>query len=434
MKRKVLEQFISWKNNPKRMPLVVNGARQVGKTYIIKEFGKLHFSNVVYVNLETNLAVNSYFDTDITPLRIIQFLETATNTRIIAGETLIVLDEIQSCARALTSLKTFFEEAPEYHIVAAGSLLGVAVNRENYSFPVGKVDELSMFPMDFEEFLWAADKEMLGAEIRSHFGTNQALPEILHTQALDLYKQYLIVGGMPAVVREFIETKSLITATEIQARILNEYIADMAKYATATASVKIRACYNSIPAQLAKENKKFQYKMVQKGGTATIFGEAIEWLNFAGVVLKCQKINHGFLPIAVYADLSDFKLYMGDTGMLTMKSGMPLQLILSDIEEDNGFLGVLSENYVAQALASNSFPLFYWKNENTAELDFVLQIGGKVIPVEVKKGSRTKSVSMNMFMNKYDCPYAIRISKKNFGFENDIKSVPLYAVFCIGSC
>jgi predicted AAA+ superfamily ATPase len=431
MKRKVLEQFINWKNNPKRMPLVVNGARQVGKTYIIKEFGKLHFSNVVYVNLETNLAVNSYFETDITPLRIIQFLETATNTRIIAGETLIVLDEIQSCARALTSLKTFCEETPEFYIVAAGSLLGVAVNRESFSFPVGKVDEISMFPMDFEEFLWATDKVKLGEDIRNHFDTNEAFPEILHTQALELYKQYLIVGGMPAVVREFIETKSLITATEIQGRILNEYIADMAKYATATTSVKIRACYNSIPAQLAKENKKFQYKTVQKGGTATIFGEAIEWLNFAGVVLKCQKINHGFLPIAVYADLSDFKLYMGDVGMLTMKSGMPHQLIMSDIEEDNGFLGVLSENYVAQALISNGFPLFYWKNDNTAELDFVFQIEGKVIPVEVKKGNRTKSISMNMFVEKYNCPYSIRISKKNFGYENNIKSVPLYAVFCI---
>jgi len=433
MKRKVLEQFISWKNSPKRMPLVVNGARQVGKTFIIKEFGKLHFSNVVYVNLETNLAVNSYFETDITPLRIIQFLETATNTRIIAGETLIVLDEIQSCARALTSLKTFCEEAPEFHIVAAGSLLGVAVNRENFSFPVGKVDEISMFPMDFEEFLWATDKVKLGEEIRNHFGTIQAFPEILHIQALELYKQYLIVGGMPAVVREFIETKSLITATEIQGRILNEYIADMAKYATATTSVKIRACYNSIPAQLAKENKKFQYKTVQKGGTASIFGEAIEWLNFAGVVLKSQKINHGFLPIAVYADLSDFKLYMGDVGMLTMKSGMPHQLIMSDIEEDNGFLGMLSENYVAQALISNGFPLYYWKNENTAELDFVLQIEGKVIPVEVKKGNRTKSISMIMFVDKYNCPYSIRISKKNFGFENNIKSVPFYAVFCIDS-
>ena len=431
MKRKILQQLINWKNNPKRMPLIVNGARQVGKTYILKEFGNRHYSQVVYINLETNLSVNSYFDTDINPLRIIQYLETVNNTRIIPGETLIILDEIQSCTRALTSLKSFCEEAPEFHIVAAGSLFGVALNREKFSYPVGKVDELSMFPMDLEEFLWAMDREMLSYEIINHFTSNEAMPDILHFQALDLYKQYLIVGGMPAAVLEFIETKSLITATDIQNRILNEYIADMVKYASATTSVKIRACYNSIPTQLAKENKKFQYKMVQRGGTASIFGESIEWLNYAGIVLKCQKITHGFLPIAAYVDGSDFKLYMSDIGMLIMKSRMPNQIILSEIDEDNGFMGVINENYVAQALVSNNFPLYYWKNENTAELDFVLQISGKVIPVEVKTGNRTKSVSLSMFVKKYNCPYSIRISKKNFGFENNIKSVPLYAVFCI---
>jgi len=431
MKRKILQQLINWKNNPKRMPLIVNGARQVGKTYILKEFGSQYYSQVVYINLETNLTVNSYFDVDINPLRIIQYLETATNVRIIPNETLIILDEIQSSTRALTSLKTFCEEAPQFHIVAAGSLLGVAINREKFSYPVGKVNELSMFPMDLEEFLWSMDKEILSNEIRNHYNNNEAIPEVLHFQALELYKQYLIVGGMPAAVREFIETKSLIAASDIQGRVLNEYIADMAKYASSTTSVKIRACYNSIPAQLAKENKKFQYKMVQRGGTASIFGESIEWLNFAGVVLKCQKISHGFLPIAAYVDGSDFKLYMGDIGMLIMKSGMPNQIILSEIEEDNSFMGVICENYVAQALVSNNFSLYYWKNENTAELDFVVQISGKVIPVEVKKGHRTKSVSMSMFVKKYQCPYSIRISKKNFGFENNIKSVPLYAVFCI---
>ena len=331
----------------------------------------------------------------------------------------------------MTSLKSFCEEAPEFHIVAAGSLLGVALNKEKFSYPVGKVDELSMFPMDLEEFLWAMDKEMLSREIINHFTNNEALPDILHFQALDLYKQYLIVGGMPAAVLEFIETKSLITATDIQGRVLNEYIADMAKYASATTSVKIRACYNSIPAQLAKENKKFQYKMVHRGGTASIFWESIEWLNYAGVVLKCQKITHGFLPIAAYVDRSDFKLYMSDIGMLIMKSRMPNQLILSEIDEDNGFMGVICENYVAQAFVSNNFPLYYWENENTAELDFDLQISGKVIPVDVKTGNRTKSVSLSMFVKKYNCPYLIRISKKNFGFENNIKSVPLYAVFCI---
>jgi len=431
MKRKALKQLVDWKMKSGRMPLIINGARQVGKTYLIKEFGEMYFKNTVYFNLETNLAVNSYFETDIQPLRIIQYLETASGQRIIPAETLLVLDEIQACPRALTALKTFCEEAPPYYIVCAGSLLGVAVNRENYSFPVGKVDEIQLLPMDFEEFLTALNEELLINDIRTHCASDLKLPEILHNKALEYYKQYLIVGGMPAVVAEFTQTKSLIVATEIQERIQNEYIADMAKYATAATSVKIRACYNSVPVQLAKENKKFQYKVVQRGGTATIFGESIEWLHFAGVVLKCQKVEHGYMPISVYADLSDFKLYMSDVGLLTAKSGMAQQTILSTVEEDNGFLGALSENYVAQALIAAGYPLFYWKNENTAELDFVIQIDGQVIPVEVKKGNRTKSVSMNMFLKKYNCPYAIRISKKNFGFENNVKSIPFYAIFCI---
>jgi predicted AAA+ superfamily ATPase len=431
MRRKALKQLEDWKMKSDRMPLIINGARQVGKTYLIKEFGEQYFKNTVYFNLETNLAVNSYFETDIQTLRIIQYLETASGQRIIPEQTLLVLDEIQSCPRALTALKTFCEEAPQYYIVCAGSLLGVAVNRENYSFPVGKVDEIQLFPMDFEEFLNALNEDLLVTEIRTHFAADLKIPEILHNKALDYYKQYLIIGGMPAVVKDFVQTKSLLGATEIQGRVQNEYIADMAKYASATTSVKIRACYNSVPVQLAKENKKFQYKIVQRGGTATIFGESIEWLNFAGVVLKCQKAEHGYMPVAVYSDMSDFKLYMSDVGLLTAKSGMAQQTILSSVEEDNGFLGALSENYVAQALTVNGHSLFYWKNDNTAELDFVLQIDGKVIPVEVKKGSRTKSVSMNMFMKKYNCPFAIRISKKNFGFENDIKSVPIYAVFCV---
>lgn len=413
------------------MPLILNGARQVGKTYILKEFGAKHFRNVVYVNLETNLAINSYFAGDTTPLRIIQYLETYAGERILPGETLVILDEIQSGERALSSLKNFCEDAPLYHVVAAGSLLGVAVNREKYSFPVGKVDEVSMYPLDFEEYLWAMGTKILADEIRNHYTINEAMPQATHSQALEWYSKYLITGGMPAVVKSFAETQSLLDSTEIQGRILNEYIADMAKYANPATSVKIRACFNSIPVQLAKDNAKFQYKIVQRGGTATIFGESIEWLNFAGIVLKCQKIDHGFMPIAAYVDLSDFKLYMGDVGMLTMKSGMAHQTILSALEEDNTFLGALYENYVAQAFTCNGHPLYHWKNENRAELDFVLQHQERIIPVEVKKGKRTKSVSMAMFMEKYKSPFAIRISKKNFGFENGIKSVPLYAVFCI---
>ncbi|MDP3443816.1 MAG: AAA family ATPase [Ignavibacteria bacterium] len=245
------------------MPLILNGTRQVGKTYSLKEFGNTGFSQMVYINLENNLAVISFFEGDLNPVRIIQYLETVSNTRIIPESTLIVLDEIQSCPRALKALKVFSKEAPQYYIVAAGSLLGMAVNREKCSFPVGKVDELQMFPMDFEEFLWANQNEMLSEMIRHHFENNEPLIEAFHIQAIEIFKHYLIVGGMPGVVNEFITTQSLLTSTEIQGRILNEYVADMVKYATVATSVKIRASFQSIPVQLAKENKKIKYQKVQ---------------------------------------------------------------------------------------------------------------------------------------------------------------------------
>ncbi len=431
MKRRLLEKLIQWKTKPGRMPLIVNGARQVGKTYILKQFGKEYYQNCVYINLEINSSANSYFHNDLTPARIIQYLETVSGERILPGETLVILDEIQSSERALLALKAFSENAPQYHLAAAGSLLGVALNRGGFSYPVGKTDELTLYPLDFEEFLWALNKESLASQIQHHFDNDLEMPEALHNIAMEHYKQYLITGGMPAVVQEYVQSDSFLSVSDILGRILNDYIADMAKYANSATGIKIRACYNSIPAQLAKENTKFQYKIVQKGGTATIFGESIEWLNFANIVLKCQKTEHGFMPLGAYVSLPDFKLYMGDVGMLTMKSGIAHQTILSNRQEDNMFLGALSENFVAQAFAAKKYPLYYWKNENTAELDFVLQKDDKIIPVEVKKGMRTKSISLSIFREKYKNPYAIRISQKNFGFENNIKSVPFYAAFCI---
>lgn len=249
--------------------------------------------------------------------------------------------------------------------------------------------------------------------------------------AVDFYNQYLIVGGMPAAVKEYVATHSFVAVADIQNRVLNEYIADMAKYAEPATSVKIRACYESIPAQLAKENRKFQYSVVQKGGSTTIFGESIEWLKYAGVILKCQKTTQGTMPIKVYVDWSDFKLYMSDVGMLVMQSGIAAQAILSPLEIESPFLGAIAESYVAQAFTANSIPLLYWKNDNTAEIDFVIQKGVTIIPVEVKAGVRIRSKSMTIFRTKYQCAYGIRLSKKNFGFENGIKSVPLYAAFCI---
>jgi predicted AAA+ superfamily ATPase len=431
MKRKITDSLIDWKNSEERKPLIVNGARQVGKTYILEEFGKENFENVVYLNMEIEGAVHSFIEKELSPHKIIQFIESIKQQEIIPQKTLIFFDEIQASERALTSLKYFCEQTPEYYVVAAGSLLGVAINREKYSFPVGKVNELHMFPLDFEEFLWALGYEKLAEEIRSHYAGNEAMPEALHSVALELYQKYFIIGGMPAAVKIFIATNSFLKVQTIQNNILNEYIADMAKYSDASTSVKIRACYDSVPAQLAKENAKFQYKIVQRGGTATIFGEAIEWLNLSSITLKCQRLEHGFIPINAYMDLVNFKLYMGDIGILTLRSEVPLQTILTTIETDNTFLGAMTENYVAQCFKSKNYRLAYWQSEGKAEVDFVLQIDGKIVPVEVKKGRRNRAKSLGVFMEKYKSEYAIRISKKNFGFENNIKSVPLYAVFCI---
>jgi uncharacterized protein len=431
MYRSIEGALANWKVKKGRMPLVLNGARQVGKTYSIKEFGRLHFEKVVYINLEVNIQVSSFFDGDLIPSKIIQYLEVVSETRINPSTTLIILDEIQSCPRALLSLKSFTEDAPEYFIIAAGSLLGVAINRVQFSYPVGKVEELNMHPMDFEEYLIAIGRLQLRDQIKQGYLENSPLPKALHNEAMGEFKNYLIIGGMPACLNEYVSSNSHYAIREIQGRILNEYVADMAKYATPSTSVKIRACFDSIPAQLAKENTKFQYKTVQRGGTATIFGEAIDWLNFAGLVYKCKKTSHGFIPISAYTDLSDFKLYMGDVGLLTAKSGIPVQTIMNEYESANYFLGMVCENYVAQALTTNGHPLYYWKNENTAELDFILPIGENNIPIEVKKGSRTKSTSFNLYMKQYDATYGIRISSKNFGLENGIKSVPLYAVWLL---
>jgi len=431
MRRKIMDSLCEWRVKEGRMPLILNGARQVGKTYILEEFGQQYYNNTVRFNLEADTRAKMVFEDELNPQTIIMQLETISSQRILPNETLLILDEIQASERALTALKSFCEQAPEYHVCAAGSMLGVAVHREKFSFPVGKVDELQLFPLDFEEFLWALSQESLVKQIRTHADTNTKMPPALHEEALALWRQYLVVGGMPAVVSQYVQTNSIVRIADIQQRILNEYIADMAKYASPATSVKIRACYNSIPAQLAKENHKFQYKVVQRGGSSTIFGESIEWLQFAGIVHKCQEVENALIPLAAYMELGDFKIYMSDVGLLTMKSGMPSSLLLSSIPVDNTFMGAIAENYVAQALAARHIPLYYWRNSNTAELDFLWQQETQVIPVEVKKGLHTRAKSMNQFRQTYHPDLAIRISQKNFGMEDGIRSIPFYAVFCM---
>jgi len=393
----------------------VNGARQVGKTYVLQNFAAQYYKNSVYVNLETNLAISDYFEANIDPERIVQFLETYAKERIIPGETLIIFDEIQSAERVLTSLKYFCEQAPQYHIAAAGSLLGVAVNREKYSYPVGKVDTITLYPMDFEEFLWSLGEEALALTIREHYAAMSEMPLAFHNLAIDYYRKYLVIGGMPAAVNEYNRTKSLVDIPSVQNKIMNDYIADMAKYATNADSVKIRSCYNSIPAQLAKENHKFQYKVVRQGGTASIFGEAIDWLMFAGIVQKCLNIEQGEDPISVYTNPANFKLYMGDVGMLTMKSGISQQLVLAG--EENQFMGAISENYVAQALVANGYELHYWTSKHIAELDFVIQKQGVRTAIEVKKGVRTQSKSLGLFVKNYKPDCAIRLLNIPFKYS-----------------
>jgi predicted AAA+ superfamily ATPase len=432
MYRKTEEKLLGWKNtSPEqgRKPLLLFGARQVGKTYLLDKFGRNHFANTVYVNLETNVEAAQYFSGDITPERLIRFLESMARETIRPGQTLIILDEVQSCERALTSLKYFCEQAPQYHIAAAGSLLGVAVNREHYSFPVGKVESLTLYPLDFEEFLLALDEARLAADIRQAYAEVSPLPAALHARALEFYRYYLIVGGMPACVTAFARDGKLVLAPTLQNEIVNNYVADMAKYADKTAAVKIRACFNSLPAQLAKENHKFQYKVVQQGGSAAFFGAALEWLIQSGVALKCQKITQASNPLAAYADLPAFKIYLSDTGLLTLKAGLPQQTILSGVS--NNFLGAVTENYIAQALAANGHTLFYWASAHLAELDFVLQHGEQITGIEVKKGLSTRSKSLNQFLQKYPSASAIRFSEKNFGNSNNILALPHYAAFCV---
>ena len=429
MFRKIMKQLTEWKNKKERKPLLIYGARQVGKTYILNEFGEKHFKNMVYVNLETNLSVAKYIADDITPARLIRFLETMANDAIVPGETLIIFDEVQTSERALTSLKYFCEMAPSYHVAAAGSLLGVAIKRDKYSFPVGKVESLSLYPLDFEEYLWALGEERLAEEIRVCFDELVAMPEPLHKKAIELYRYYLITGGMPSCVLSFKNSGKLVLVPSVQNEITNSYVADMAKYADAHESVKIRACFNSIHTQLAKDNKKFQYKVVQKGGSAALFGVSIDWLTEAGIVLKCRKLDHAINPIQVYVDLSSFKLYMCDVGLLCLMSGLPQQTVLSG--EENQFMGSMAENYIAQSLTANGHKLFYWTSEHSAELDFVIQKNTDIIAIEVKKGQKTRSRSLSIFEQKYSPAHSIRFSEKNFGKGEKVVSVPLYAAFCV---
>lgn len=425
-----MQQLRQWvKATVGRMPLLLYGARQVGKTYVMQELGSGQFKNTVYVNFEAEQNIRAFFDADIHANAVIRLLEQYFHTMIIPGETLIIFDEIQMCERALTSLKYFAEEAPEYHVIAAGSLLGVAINRQQHSFPVGKVQMLTMYPMDFEEYLWAGNKELLADTIREHFESNLAMPQTLHDEALNEYYQYCIVGGMPAAVAAYFCSTPTIGQAQLRQMLLDSYIADMTKYAKEGESVRIFAAYDSLPSQLARESKKFQYKLIKSGARASQYGDSIDWLIRAGIVNKCVKCTQGFMPPSAFLDLTAFKLYYSDTGLLSARTQMNLERLLG--VESERFRGIYAENYVACALKSNGYELLYWESDGKAEVDFLIIRDDHVIPVECKAGDHVKAKSLNVYREKYHPHYSIRISTRNFGMVDQIRSVPLYAVFCI---
>ena len=431
MYRKISEYLEQWKESPHRKPLIVQGARQVGKTYSILEFGRTHYENVVYFNFETNPRLNQTFDEDISPAYLIPVLSHIAGQTIVTEKTLIVFDEVQLCERALTSLKYFCEDAPDYHIIVAGSLLGVAVNRQSFSFPVGKVDMKTLYPMDMEEFLLALGEKELVHQIRQCFLHDSPMPSALHDAAMMRYRQYLIVGGMPECVLQFAGTGDYILVRHIQDTILASYLNDMSKYNTKNEIKKTRLAYDNITVQLSKKNTRFQYKLLKKGGRAAEFENAIEWLSLSGIVSQVYKVEQIKKPLENYRDIDSFKIYVSDLGLLSAKKDLVAEDILYMSEELNDFKGGMTENYVQVQLSINGYRTYYWESSRGAEVDFIIQREGNLIPVEVKAADNTRAKSLNVYRKMYQPSYAIKLSAKNFGFEDGIKTVPLYAAFCL---
>lgn len=431
MYRKILNYLKEWKNSPYRKPLILQGARQVGKTYSILEFGRTYYDNVAYFNFETNPRLNATFEENISPDYLLPILSHIAGQTIVREKTLIVFDEIQLCERALTSLKYFYENAPEYHIIVAGSLLGVAVNRARFSFPVGKVDIKTLYPMDLEEFMLALGEDTLVEQIRQHFEANTPMPVALHDAAMQLYRRYLVVGGMPECVMLYATTKDYILIRHTQDTILTSYLNDMSKYNNLNEIKKTRLAYDNITVQLSKKNTRFQYKLIKKGARAAEFENAIEWLCLSGIVSQVYRAEQIKKPLENYRDIDSFKIYVSDLGLLAAKKNLDANDILYMVEELNDFKGGMTENYVQTQLTVNGYPTYYWESDRGAEVDFIIQRENQLIPIEVKSADNTKAKSLKLYMEAYQPAYAIKLSAKNFAFEDHKKIVPLYAAFCI---
>ena len=427
MQRSLFKDLISWKNSSNRKPLIIQGARQVGKTWLMKAFGAQEFQQVVYLNFEESSRLKELFIPDFDIDRLITSFEIETNLKIDPENTILIFDEIQEAEKGLTALKYFYERRPEYYIIAAGSLLGVSL-QNNQSFPVGKVDFLQLFPLSFMEFLENSNEVQLGEQLNNE---NWPLLETFHDKLIQNLRLYYYLGGMPAVIADYLKNKDLNAVREIQNKLLIGYENDFAKYAPIEIVPKIKMIWHSLMSQLAKENKKFIYGQIKNGARAKDFEAAINWLVDAGLVLKVNRVEKPTMPLKAYADYDAFKLFLFDIGLLNAMGELDQKILLEKNAILKEYKGALTEQFVCQQL----FPkkeLFYWSASNaTAEVDFVIQHQNEIIPIEVKAEENLKSKSLKVYVDKFKPETTYRTSMSKFRKDDWLTNVPIYGISTI---
>lgn len=426
MYRFAIEKLYKWKNSRHRKPLIIEGARQVGKTWLMKEFGRAAYADTVYINFDSNSRIAQLFSSDLDTDRLILGIELYAGRKIDPDNTLLIFDEVQEVPRALSSLKYFYENTPQYHIVCAGSLLGIALH-EGTSFPVGKVDFMHLYPLSFREFLRATAGERFAELLdRQDYPMISAFKQTY----IDSLKQYYFVGGMPEAVQSFAQEKDFNEVREIQKRILTAYEQDFSKHASVEMVPKIRMVWNSIPSQLAKENKKFIYGLVRQGGRAKEYEAAIMWLCDCGLVHKVSRVNTAAIPLKAYEDLKAFKLFIVDVGLLGCMAGLRQRTLLDGNDLFTEFKGALTEQYVCQQLKTiDDLGLYYYTNDRgSCEVDFILDTGEQIVPVEVKAEINLKAKSLRTYREKYSPQISVRTSMSDYKKEDWLVNLPLYAV------
>lgn len=425
MQRFILKKLIEWKESKYRKPLILKGARQVGKTYILKQFGKENYEGVAYFNFDHDEDLYNLFENTKDPKRILEQLAFIYGKAIIPGKTLIIFDEIQECPNALNSLKYFYEEANEYHIACAGSLLGIRLSHT--SFPVGKVDFLNMYPMTFSEFLIADNAQNL-VDYMDSLEKIEKIPDIFFNQLEEKLKAYFIIGGMPEAVSAWVNEKDMELVNKIQNNILSAYESDFSKHTQDSEANKISLIWNSTPSQLAKENKKFLYQVVKEGARAREYENALNWLNDANLIYKTYNVTKADFPLKAYNDLSAFKIYMNDVGLLRKMSNLDSKIVVEGDKLFEEFKGAFTENYVLNMLIStlNSVPNYYTFDRN--EIDFVIQFKNNIIPIEVKANKSTNSTSLTKYNEKFNNEISVRFSMNNLSKDGKILNIPLFLI------